>query len=79
VLKFLSNNNIVKAAANTGNDNNNKIAVINTDQTNKGNLNHVKPPQRMLIMVVMKLIAPPIEDTPAMCKLKIAQSTEAPG
>jgi len=33
----------------------------------------------MLIIVVMKLIAPPIEDTPAMCKLKIAQSIEAPG
>jgi hypothetical protein len=38
VLKFLSVINIVKAPANTGKDNNNNIAVIKTDQTNKGNL-----------------------------------------
>jgi hypothetical protein len=36
LLKFLSVNNIVIAAANTGKDNNNKNAVIKTDQTNKG-------------------------------------------
>jgi hypothetical protein len=36
VLKFLSVNNIVIAAANTGNDNSNNIAVIKTLHTNKG-------------------------------------------
>lgn len=29
-------------------------------------------------MVVIKLIAPKIEDTPARCREKIARSTEAP-
>jgi len=29
-------------------------------------------------MVVIKLIAPIIEEAPAMCKLKIAKSTEGP-
>ena len=38
VPKFRSNNNIVIAPANTGNDNNNNIDVINIDHTNKGNL-----------------------------------------
>ena len=33
----------------------------------------------MLIMVVMKLIAPRIEETPARWREKITKSTEAPG
>ena len=37
VLKFLSVNNMVIPPANTGRESNNKIAVVNTDQTNKGN------------------------------------------
>lgn len=32
----------------------------------------------MLKIVVIKLIAPNKEDTPAKCKLKIAKSTEPP-
>lgn len=32
----------------------------------------------MFIIVVIKLIAPKIEETPARCKLKIAKSTEIP-
>lgn len=32
----------------------------------------------MLMMVVIKLIAPRIEETPARCKEKIVRSTEAP-
>jgi hypothetical protein len=32
----------------------------------------------MLIMVVMKLMAPRMEDTPARCNEKIVKSTEAP-
>jgi hypothetical protein len=38
VLKFLSVNNIVIAPANTGNDSNNKNAVIKTAHTNNGKL-----------------------------------------
>lgn len=32
----------------------------------------------MLMMVVIKLMAPRIEETPARCKEKIVRSTEAP-
>jgi hypothetical protein len=78
VLKFLSVNNIVIAPASTGNDNNNKIAVINTAQTYKGNLCINIPGLRIFTIVTIKLIAPNIEDAPAICKLKIAKSTEGP-
>lgn len=78
MLKFLSVSNIVIAPANTGRDSNNKNAVINTDQTNKGNLSIVNPGALMLNMVVIKLIAPIMEDAPAQCKLNIAMSTDPP-
>jgi hypothetical protein len=68
----------VIAPANTGNDNNNKKAVIKTAHTNKGNLLKYNPGHLMFIIVTIKLIAPAIEDTPAICKLKIAISTEDP-
>jgi len=68
----------VIAPANTGKDNNNKNAVINTAQTYKGNLCINIPGLRMLKIVTIKLIAPKIEDAPAICKLKIAKSTEGP-
>jgi len=69
---------MVIAPANTGKDNNNKIAVIYTDHTNKGILCIVIPGQRMFIIVVIKLAAPKIDEIPAKCKLKIAKSTEPP-
>ena len=78
MLKFLSVNNIVIAPANTGNDNNNKIAVINIAQTNRGNLCKLIPFVLIFKTVVMKLIAPSREEIPAKCKLKIARSTDAP-
>ena len=78
MLKFLSVNNIVIPPANTGNDNNNKIAVTNTAQTNNGNLCKLIPLVLILSTVVMKFIAPNKEDTPAKCKLKIAKSTLGP-
>jgi hypothetical protein len=78
VLKFLSVNNIVIAPASTGKDNNNKIAVINTAQTNNGILCILIPGERIFITVVIKFIAPKIDDAPAKCKLKIAKSTEPP-
>ena len=78
VFRFRSVSNIVIAPANTGRERSNKIAVIITDQTNKGVRSHLIPGVRILIIVVMKLIAPRIEETPARCKLKIVKSTEAP-
>ena len=64
--------------ANTGNDNNNKIAVTKIAHTNNGNLCKLIPLVLMLSTVVMKFIDPNKEDTPAKCKLKIAKSTDAP-
>lgn len=61
--------------ANTGKESKSKKAVIKTDQTNKGILLRYIPRVRILKMVDMKLIAPPIEAIPAKCKLKIAKST----
>lgn len=78
MLKFRSVNNIVIAPARTGSDNKRRIVVKNTDQTNKFNRSQVIPGARILITVVIKLIAPRIEETPATCKEKIAKSTPAP-
>jgi hypothetical protein len=64
--------------AKTGNDNNNKIAVTKIAQTNKGNLCKDIPLVLIFKVVLMKLIAPNKEDTPAKCKLKIAKSTLPP-
>jgi hypothetical protein len=69
---------MVIAPAKTGNDNSNKNAVIKTDQTNSGILCIFIPGLRMLKIVVIKLIAPKIEEAPAKCKLKIAKSTDGP-
>jgi len=78
VLKLRSVNSIVIAPASTGKDNKSKNAVNNTDQANKGMRNKVIPGRRMLKIVVIKLIEPNREETPAKCKLKIAKSTEGP-
>jgi len=68
----------VIAPASTGKDNKSKKAVINTDQTNNGVRFAVIPGARILLIVTIKLIAPKIEDTPAKCREKMAQSTEPP-
>src|ERR1700759_2119465 len=78
VLKFLSVNIIVIPPANTGKDNNNKIAVIPTAQPNKVNLCNLIPGVLMLAIVVIKLIAPNKLLTPDKCKAKIAKSTLGP-
>jgi hypothetical protein len=78
VFKFRSVNNIVIAPANTGKDKSNKIAVKKTDQTNSGVRSQVMPVVRILIIVVIKLTAPKIDEAPARCNLKIERSTEAP-
>jgi hypothetical protein len=57
----------VIAPANTGKDNNNKKAVIYTAQTNNGVRFAVIPGARIFVIVTIKLIAPKIDDTPAIC------------
>jgi hypothetical protein len=54
------------------------MAVITTDQTNKGIRSNVIPLDRILITVVIKFTAPRIDEIPAKCKEKIAKSTDAP-
>jgi len=54
------------------------MAVIKTAHTNKGNRCIVIPGVLILSIVVMKFIAPNIDDIPAKCKLNIAKSTEPP-
>src|SRR3546814_7174423 len=70
---------MVIAPASTGTASNSRKAVISIDQTNNGILCRVMPGARMLKIVVMKLIAPRIEDAPAKCSEKITISTAAPG
>lgn len=66
------------APANTGRVSRRRTTVIITDHTNSGIRSKRIPFHRMLIIVVMKLIAPRIEAAPAKCKEKIARSTDGP-
>ena len=69
---------MVIAPANTGRESKSKNAVIKTDQTNKGSLSKVIPGALILNIVVIKFIAPIIDEAPAQCKLNIAISTDPP-
>jgi hypothetical protein len=78
VLKFRSVSSMVMAPASTGKDSSKRTAVIRTDHTNKGIESKFIEEDRIFMIVVMKLIAPRIEEAPAKCNLKIAKSTEIP-
>src|SRR5437764_2206404 len=70
---------MVIAPASTGSDNNNRNTVTRIDHTNSGILCRVMPGARMLKMVVMKLMAPRIDDAPAKWIERMAKSTAGPG
>ena len=78
VLRLRSVNNIVMAPANTGRDNNNKIAVKITDHGNNGILSLFWRNDRIFKIVVIKLAAPKIDLAPARCNEKIVKSTDGP-
>lgn len=78
MLIFRSVRSIVIAPANTGSESKSRSAVINTAHVIKVMCMKVIFSLRILIMVVIKLIAPRMEDTPARCKEKIAKSTDGP-
>lgn len=78
VFRLRSVNSMVIAPASTGSDSRSRITVITAAQTNRGIRSSRSPFQRMLIIVVMKLIAPRIEDAPAKWREKIARSTDGP-
>ena len=66
------------APAKTGRERSRRRAVMPTDHTKRGIRSKVILEARMLIIVVMKLIAPRIDEAPAKCKEKIERSTLAP-
>ena len=70
---------MVIAPASTGSDSSSRNVVTRIDQTKSGILCSVMPGARMLKIVVMKLIAPRIEEAPAMWSEKIARSIAGPG
>lgn len=74
VFKFRSVNNIVIAPAKTGKESRSRIAVINTDHTKSGTVSNFILIGRMFKIVVIKLIAPKIEEAPAKCKEKMVIS-----
>jgi hypothetical protein len=78
VPKLRSVRSIVMAPARTGSASSSRNAVTRIDQANSGMRCSVMPGARMFRMVVMKLIAPRIDDAPAMCSEKIARSMPAP-
>lgn len=78
VFRLRSVSSMVIPAARTGRDRRRSTAVISTDHTNSGVWYWERAGGFILIIVVIKLIAPKIEDTPARWREKIARSTEAP-
>lgn len=69
---------MVIAPARTGKDNKSKIVVTLRDHTNRGTRSSRNPDVRILMIVVMKLIEPRMDDVPARWREKIARSTEGP-
>jgi hypothetical protein len=69
---------MVIAPARTGSDSRSNTTVIVTAHTKSGIRSNCIPCQRILITVVIKLMAPRIEDAPARCREKIAKSTDGP-
>lgn len=65
VLRFRSVRSIVIAPARTGRDKRRSSAVIETDQVNSVSRSGLRRGDRILILVVIKLIAPRIEEMPA--------------
>jgi hypothetical protein len=66
------------APARTGNERRSRAAVTRIDHTNRGIVSRFTDEDRIFMMVVMKLIAPKIDEAPAKCRLKMAKSTATP-
>ena len=79
VPKLRSVSSMVMAPASTGSDSSSRNTVTRIDQTNSGILCSVMPGARMLKIVVMKLMAPRIDEAPARWIDRMAKSTAGPG
>ena len=78
MFRFRSVNSIVIAPAKTGKDNNNKIAVTNTDHGNNLIRSKTSPKVRVFFNVLIKFTAPSKDEIPAKWSEKMAKSTDAP-
>ena len=78
MLQLRSIISIVRAPARTGRAKIRRPTVTKTDQINKGIFSVGIPSIRLLRMVVVKLIAPIKDDTPARCRDRIVKSTAGP-
>jgi len=79
VLKLRSVSSIVIAPASTGNESRSKMAVIRIDHTNRGICSIFIFIFRMFKIVLMKLIAPRMEEIPARWREKMVKSTAVLG
>jgi cytochrome c oxidase subunit 1 len=70
---------MVIAPASTGSASKSRKVVTRIDHTNSGILWSVMPGARMLKIVVMKLMAPRIDEAPARCSARMAKSIAGPG
>ena len=77
--KLRSVSSMVMAPASTGSASSSRNTVTRIDHTNSGILCRVMPGARMLKIVVMKLMAPRIDEAPARCSDRMAKSTAGPG
>ena len=77
--KLRSVSSIVIAPASTGSASTSRNAVTSIDHTNSGIRCIVMPGARMLKIVVMKLIAPRIDEAPARCSDRMTKSIAGPG
>ena len=78
VFRFRSVRSMVMPAARTGRERSSRTAVMRTAHTNRGVWYWEIEGGFMLMMVVIKLMAPRIEEMPAKCREKIVRSTDAP-
>jgi len=78
VLMLRSVSNTVIAPARIGRDNNRRITVSSTAHTNSEIRSGWMPFERILMIVVLKLIAPKINEAPARCRERIVKSTDGP-
>jgi len=67
---------MVIAPANTGRDSKRRMVVIIMDHKKRGIRSNDISFGRMLMIVVMKLMAPRIEEIPARCNEKMVRSTD---
>src|SRR6202051_3379879 len=79
VPKLRSVSSMVMAPASTGSDSNSRNTYTRIDNTNSDILCKVMPGARMLKMVLMKLMAPRIDEAPARWIDRMAKSTAGPG